>query len=154
MNTEQAKALGMLAKTLPGFSWEPRMMNGEFRYILHCTDIGDDGGLAVRWQDPDDGYLNGWCSIEDEDWPDFRDPPTMGWLLHQVREACDDYFEVWLDTSCGWKATCWRGSDVVTTIGAEEGGFTSEIETLIAVLQYAATPREPHTSKGSARCPQ
>lgn len=138
MNDDEAKALGMKAKALPGFSWQPRMADGNSDLTIFDTDIGEDRKLCVRWIDPNDGLITNWCSIEWDDWPDFRDPPTMGWLVHQVREASDQHVEVWLDTSCGWKATCWRGDEGVFTLDGGKGGYTSEIETWIAVLEDAA----------------
>ena len=139
MNDENAKALGMRAKVLPGSSWQPRMMNG--RTGLYAVAVLDEEGLGtmVLWE-PDSwsGFKDEWDGFRDEDWPDFRDPPTMGWLMHQAQEACGEHVEMWLDTSCGWKVTRYPSGAAVTLDDNGEGGYTSEIGAWIAVLEDAA----------------
>lgn len=157
MNDEQAKALGMLAKTLPGFSWQPRMMNG--RLELCALAVLEEGDRTLVLWEPDGSWYDfkdDWHVLDPEDWPDFRDPPTMGWLLHQVREAWGDQgaAAIHYSRSGGWQPNV---GDMRESWSI--AWYKSEAEALLAMLEHAprqnaATPRKPHTSEEGARCPQ
>lgn len=134
MNDEDAKALGMRAKALPGFSWQPKMSNGLTG--LDFLGIDNEDASYVLWLDGD-GCISP-LEPDEDDWPDFRDPPTYGWLLHLAIEATGEYIEVWLDVSCGFKAHVWKGPEMRTLDNNGDGGYTSEIEAWIAVLEDAA----------------
>ncbi len=137
MNDAEAKALRMLAKAA-GLSWQTRMMNGATGFTLREIYTNAVGGrVEYLWQEETgfDCVEDGWLSPSDNDWPDFRDPPTMGWLLHQVREAWGDLV-IWLvrEEDGGWS---WDSSGGIPDNLAFLSIYDTEAGALIAALEHA-----------------
>lgn len=139
MNDAEAKTLGMNALAA-GLSWQPRMMNG----LTGLSFIGEDHGAEafVLWADSD-GCLSPF-PLDHEDWPDFRDPPTMGWLVHQVREAWGDPDLCAIRSDCDWcvYAMCLYCESSAETMARHEGPFgvysgKTEVEALLLALEHA-----------------
>lgn len=130
MNDDEAKTLGMLWNAIPGTQWKPRMMNGNSR----------------RWLEDNETYR-----MRPSDWPDFRDPPTMGWLLHQVREARGDP-TVFADKQAGhWECEgAGGGHDWMTTGDNEAEALVNALEMAAKRLVSSTTAEQPLRNPTSA----
>lgn len=68
------------------FKWGLGMRDGDTGQI--CVGVKEDGegALTYRWVGEGDS-VSGWCSSDEDEWPDFDDPATIGCLLSLVLSA-------------------------------------------------------------------
>lgn len=148
MTDDEAKALGLRAVACKGWRWMPGMLvhhgDREIR-VTEESDIGD----AVSGASYDDVYDVTFGRVarhaaRPDQWPDFRDPATLGCLLALVRDA-------WGDAGC--HARSWfDGSWIAMRLDDEYNGeitlvCATEAEALVAALEAAprreVSPCEP-----------
>ncbi|MHC4892470.1 MAG: hypothetical protein ACYTFV_03715 [Planctomycetota bacterium] len=124
MTDEQAQALGARAMACKGYRWMPGMTDG----TAGARCVRSRGGSCV-WAVDD--WLSDWCDLGEGEWPDFRDPATLGCLLALVREA-------WGDPDLGVRRRTKGAWQVLRRGGAPsvcEGA--SEAEALVVALEAA-----------------
>lgn len=117
------QALGRRLQACRGFRWMPGMlMWGPEDYRVCYVEAGilraSDGGDCGRWQD----YLG---ELDDE-FPDLRDPASVGCLVALVREAWGNDCAIFIGQ--GWHC-----------VGTPAGDFEDAtlVEDLVAALERA-----------------
>lgn len=131
LTEEQAIELGKRA-VAAGWPWMPGM-------LLCFPDLPAQPPLRLAWKDTEFWYVaeDGRDRlirmrhelVADEAIPNFRDAPTMGWLLALVREVHRDSGLVAIQDDFCW----WLQDDV----GEFIGGFVTEAHALVSAWECA-----------------
>jgi len=142
MSDDDAKALGLRALAA-GFRWAGGVLSGGDRWGLNDPALD-----LCRFAEVEGHRHQDWAA--DGDWPDFRDPATLGVLLAQVREAHGfthlfTTATIWVDVgrvSYGVEGTDAGGGVTDMVRSYREGSGESELcwseaEALVSALEAA-----------------
>jgi hypothetical protein len=130
MKDEEAMELGRRAVACKAFKWMPGMLVGMVLNTNHPEMIRSDR-LIESTKHGADGLLYSIHGVRGRvAWPDFRDPATMGCLLHAVREAWGD---VTISICIEKDGSASVGRDIGLTVAVAR----TLAETLIAALEAA-----------------